>query len=99
MSAHTPGPWSAEPTDTDGHVLVVDEQDVSVCRVYQQPHDTWQAADTAALIAAAPDLLAALRSADAWVAQYHGTPGHDAAAQSMSRVIRAAIARATGGAV
>ena len=50
----------------------------------------------AQLIAAAPDLLKALLQADAWVAQYHNTPGHDAASHSMSRVIRAAIAKATG---
>lgn len=42
-------------------------------------------------------LAAALRTADAWVAQYHGRKGHDAAAQSMSRVIRAALASLDGG--
>ena len=33
--------------EDDGHALVVDIQDVSVLRVYQQPNDTWQAADLA----------------------------------------------------
>ena len=53
-------------------------------------------AANASLIAAAPELLAALRQADAWVAMYHDEPGHDAASRCMTDVIRAAIARATG---
>lgn len=54
--------------------------------------------DTVALghrMAAADDMLDALKKADAWVAQYHDMPGHDAASRQMSAVIRAAIAKAT----
>lgn len=43
--------------EEDGHALVVDVQDVSVLRVYQQPHDTWQAADLAEFIVLAKDLM------------------------------------------
>lgn len=59
---HTPGPWAVEPAgDGEQHPLVVDEQGVTVARCYQQPFDTWSAADNAHLLAAAPDLLAALQ--------------------------------------
>jgi hypothetical protein len=45
---------------------------------------------------AARDMLDALLKADAWVAQYHDTPGHDAASRCMSAVLRKVIARAEG---
>lgn len=58
---HTPGPWAVEqPTARDAAFRVVDEQDVIVALCYQQPYDTWSAGDNANLIAAAPELLAAL---------------------------------------
>src|ERR1700738_3805660 len=38
-SPHTPGPWHFEEPDEYGHLLVTDQQDVSICRCYQQPHD------------------------------------------------------------
>jgi hypothetical protein len=50
----------------------------------------------AALIAAAPDMLAALESARLWVGQYNDVPGHDAASAAMCAVIDAAIAKARG---
>ena len=43
---------------------------------------------------AVPGLVEALRKADAWIAMYHNTPGHDAASRQMSTVIRAALAQA-----
>ena len=48
----------------------------------------------ARLIAAAPELVEALLAADKWVAMYHNLPGHDAASQCMTRVIRAALEKA-----
>lgn len=55
---HTPGPWSIERTSDHGAAYrVMDEQEVTVALVYQQPYDTWAAKDNAALIASAPDLL------------------------------------------
>ncbi len=48
------------------------------------------------LIAAAPEMLDALIKAEAWVAQYHDTPGHDAASRSMSALLRKVIAKADG---
>jgi hypothetical protein len=62
---HTPRPWHVEEPDEKGHVVIADEQDVSICRCYQQPHDTWTAAANAALIVGAVNtrelLLGALK--------------------------------------
>jgi hypothetical protein len=46
--------------ETEWGAKVVDEQEVTVADVPQQPMDTWEATDTARLIAAAPELYAAL---------------------------------------
>lgn len=43
-------------------MFVVDVQDVTIARFYQQPHDTWSALDNAKLAAAAPDMYDALQS-------------------------------------
>ena len=50
----------------------------------------------AALIAAAPEMLTALKAACAWVDMYLELPGHEPAARSMGNCIRAAIAKAEG---
>jgi hypothetical protein len=63
---YTPGPRTIE-AETDGNVLVIDEQGVTICRCYQQPHDTWSARDNALLIAAAPKLHEALQIAEVLV--------------------------------
>ena len=61
MTEHTPGPWRVEDTDDFGaRMRVMDQQEVTVALVYQQPFDTWTAKDNARLIAAAPALLEAL---------------------------------------
>ncbi len=58
----TPGPWrlllddEAQNDDAGTFYKVVDVQDVTVADVPQQPEDTWNAADTARLIAAAPQM-------------------------------------------
>ena len=49
--------------------------------------------DASALRAQRDELAATLRKVDAWVEQYRDMPGHDAAAKSMLRVIRAALAK------
>jgi len=90
---HTPGPWQIDPAYDHRVILLNDRNGNAVGELVYA--DTRNPAD-ARLIAAAPDLLAALRQADAWVAMYHDEPGHDAASRCMTDVIRAAIARATG---
>jgi hypothetical protein len=61
---HTPGPWNFYKTPWGAKVT--DVQDVTVADVPQQPLDTWKAIDNARLIAAAPELLAALRGLVQW---------------------------------
>ena len=111
---HTPGPWHADIKasrsiglyDADGtHIAVVDAKIGSVTR-QRREHD-------ARLIAAAPELLGALKSAEYAVnitratlmdsVETHGTHGgwlHSEALRLDSELdlIRAAIAKATGSA-
>jgi len=56
---HTPGPWTSHKTSFGAKV--VDVQDVTVADIPQQPEDTWQAVDTAKIIAATPKLLEAAK--------------------------------------
>lgn len=90
MTNYTPGPWTAEEKDKDGHVVVADVQGVSICRCYQQPYDTWRAIDTANLIAAAPDMLEALQG----LLEYTG--GSDSPFDHPIQVARRAVAKAAG---
>jgi hypothetical protein len=60
---HTPEDWRIEPEDdwTDTAIRVTDVQDVTIATVWRQPYDNEEwAIGNAVLIAAAPDLLAAL---------------------------------------
>ena len=86
VAGHTPGPWVI---GDDGNVYGGRDEQASVFPIAQR-----MSGANARLIAAAPELLAALRSARAWVAQYAELRGHEAASASMLRVIEAAIARA-----
>ena len=88
---HTPGPWTFYKT-THG-AKVTDVQDVTVADVPQQPLDTWQATDTARLLAATPELLAALKEL---IAYEDDTPFHDIYGASVYAQANAAIAKATG---
>ena len=96
-TTHTPGPWAIV-ADVPGHEIgyraIVAVEDGELAETICNPSPMGGA--NAALIAAAPELLAALEAADKWVAMYHDQPGHDAASRCMSAVIRAAIAKATG---
>jgi hypothetical protein len=57
MSRHTPGPWAADPCD--GCVMVLSSDGETVATVHGGNEKTDSA--NAALIAAAPDMYAALR--------------------------------------
>jgi hypothetical protein len=52
----TPERWSAS-KESSGHASVLDCQDVTVCRVFQQPWDTWQAITNAEFIALAHNAM------------------------------------------
>ena len=85
---HTPGPWVI---GDDGNVYGGRDEQASVFPIAQR-----MSGANARLIAAAPDLLATLRKARAWVAQYSEIKGHEAASAAMLGVIDTAIAKAEG---
>ena len=103
MSTHTPGPWKVEVWDyshatrprrelnvqTESNLIATVAWDEGKDNPYTIQHD--EAMANARLIAAAPDMLAALRTAEAWVDQQGDMPGCRPAADSMLRVIREAI--------
>lgn len=83
QTTHTPGPWSVSPPcELSPRYSVYHNGPLVYC----------DRAEDAALIAAAPDLLAVLLIAEAALAAYSGGESSDLDA------IRAAIAKATGGA-
>jgi hypothetical protein len=82
---HTPGPWLA-----DGASVYEERDDFSViCNFWSSSLPEWE--DNARLIAAAPDLLEALKMADA------ALRGANMNMAVMQRKIEAAIAKAKGG--
>ena len=50
--------------------------------------------EDARLIAAAPELLAALKDCRAWIAQYHQLKGHEASSMSMTDYLDRVISNA-----
>lgn len=72
MDKHTPGPWTAERDDSNERYDIGVPADVGIRLVaevsfgYDEPAESEQHAN-AALIAAAPDMLAALRTCLAYI--------------------------------
>jgi hypothetical protein len=92
LQAHTPGPWEYE----DGDVEVTDESGAIVAEA--PPHSTgaeW--APRARLIAAAPDLLAALRVALEVLERTGFADGRTHGEDNAAHIARAAIAKAQEG--
>lgn len=97
-SKHTPGPWmmATRPSSIVGWPVVAPyAMGRSVCNV-TAGHD--ESAANARLIAAAPDLLAALKDARETIIQHVNSRGSEAEGSSADWVaeIDAAIARAEG---
>ena len=94
MSTPTPGPWS---TDTAGcaRVVVVHHGPWSeiIADVFAYPHDARNRNANARLMAAAPDLLAALRECEGVLTAFRYEDGNE----NLLGKIRAAIAKAQGG--
>jgi hypothetical protein len=94
MTQHTPGPWNIRETETHVTVIGADNEvlfhdDKRIPRVIAD----------ARLIAAAPELLAALEGMEKWASSIHdGYPPSTAsiAAAPYREAARAAIAKATG---
>jgi hypothetical protein len=76
-----------------GYRAIIDEEGFTVC----DPSPMGE--ENARLIAAAPDLLAALKTCRAWVAQYHDLKGHDAASRHLTDYLDRVISNAEGEAV
>jgi hypothetical protein len=82
---HTPGPWFTEATSKIGHVAICDSDGFTIC------NPSPMGADNARLIAAAPDLLAALQ------AIREAAEGHVPLVNSwIAATARRAINKATG---
>ena len=93
---HAPGPWTL--SETSMFSLVMSGDNVIATVNYVSTWGTLPGADNARLIAAAPDLLAALEELERLSVWLGGSnPVHDAI-ESAKRKARAAIAKATGGA-
>ena len=97
MNKHTPGPWTLEPSPKGGfNVLDPDKNVPGICRTYArfgEPEDT----ANARLIAAAPDLLKALKDAvRLGQIRYHYRLKSNAAYCDRVDAIQAAIAKAEG---
>lgn len=90
---HTPGPWSV-----DGCQIVADQGAVAL-GLYGDIEDPDQTTANIRLIAAAPDLLAALKAAEADIVAWLTNGAHTAAEiaeDDVIRQVRAAIAKAEG---
>jgi hypothetical protein len=90
MSAHTPGPWEVD-QDASGTYFVGNNETIGwVCDIDQIAEDEWERGPVtmanARLVAAAPDLLAALQ----WIARVNAMD------YEYQERARAAIAKATG---
>lgn len=110
---HTLGPWQVVPATEHHGPFVTTEDDRSVCDLYAmsgpgsiggggkpKPCSFHNAEANAALIAAAPDMLEALKALDtAWADSFPGGPETVEYAQRAREIwaqIRAAIAKAEG---
>ena len=98
VSAHTPGPWVAQGRDgleVMGPDFKIVEVDIGEAR-HQADREAYEAAQAdARLIAAAPDLLAALLVAVDTIKTIGRRPDPDMEDQALE-TIRAAIAKARG---
>jgi hypothetical protein len=87
---HTPGPWNY---DRSGYSLYVNSGRELVTALSMDGKRLETSEANARLIAAAPDLLEALKSVIAWL----DAPDESAFSDSQLALARAAIAKATGG--
>lgn len=102
MSEHTPGPWSLDHQNSGGGQNIVDQHRRHVAHTscfidHNERHGgsigDSEALANASLIAAAPDMLAALRAAESYIGGQHIDQANTAA----YRIVGAAITKATGG--
>ena len=95
----TAGPWHRCGIDGAGHEWVSAGGPVPIAHIYPQgaaEENRRVVTANARLIAAAPDLLAALKTAEAWIDQQGELPGCRPAANAALAVVRDAIRDAEG---
>lgn len=94
--SHTPGPWEvAIPGEVDEHYAVLDGFG-HTASVYGHPEQTSTALANAHLIAAAPDLLAALRDCRDWLVAICDSNNLEATERGYLEAATAAIEKAEG---
>lgn len=96
QAGHTPGPWGWVYDGSSSYSIgpAADPQNGSVATVFERKHE--RAEGNLNLIAAAPDLLAALKSAIGWIdPDEHGLVNREEARDLLS-ACEAAIAKAEG---
>ena len=101
-TSHTPGPWTIHEGGVspiyNGLVCIVDDHLSVIAEGKLVASDAWM--DNARLIAAAPDMLAALKAAEYAIRSNCGRPTETYLAVNAPRleeIMRLAIAKATGG--
>lgn len=94
-SQHTPGPWKVTGGETSFYPMAVRSEVSQICEFH-----TWdvQKEANARLIAAAPDLLEALKAAQNWLREYHLSMDSpiDDGLFDLDDTIQQAIAKAEG---
>lgn len=90
---HTPGPWHV---GINPGPMVYDEHGEQIADCRAVGYDNGGNMANAALIAAAPDLLEACKTAENWLGEYETGP--DSGLHGLLEQLRAAIAKASGGA-
>ena len=93
---HTPGPWNVgddSPNDYEGPIIDTRDRAVAVITIDHETESTPEDRANARLIAAAPELLAALIELE----QFTDHEARPLASVKLYAQARAAIAKATGG--
>jgi hypothetical protein len=95
-AAHTPGPWNCNRSSASGYDIVCSENSpTDVCVISRRDKTTGEIDANARLIAAAPELLAALETA--YMALIGYLPAHrNDVTDAAIGAARAAITKATG---
>ena len=95
-AAHTPGPWNCNHSSASGYDIVCSEiSPTDVCVISRRDKTTGEIDANARLIAAAPELLAALETA--YMALIGYLPAHrNDVTDAAIGAARAAITKATG---
>ena len=101
MSKHTPGPWQYRRlTLSDTVSFTIDSQnaDVEICEVHSWANSVAQTEANVRLIAAAPEMFAALKgiAKEELLREHEGSPRYRAVATKRIKAVQAAIAKAEG---